>query len=302
MTRELLEDLDPQSALERELSDRIVGICWRRRRLWRAEEEIIARQFGEVGGDGVRIMPASNQGENERDENESNAQAAARIAGQGFLAEQFERPEGTPLLRLAQHERRLNGAMDSALRLLLKLQDRRERREDLAELPAQPTVALASLLTAAQRAERSPDRPAAQNKPNKNAKTSASSPASSPTTSPVQNKPIGNAPTPIRAPAQNKANALSPDPLGAARRGELPPVPRVAPAQNKAIAAPKSAARQDGAHQMRTLAPAQNKAIAAAAAATAVEAGWVGTIAQVPAFGGVCEPPAVHSSAPVAAA
>src|SRR4051794_36857551 len=112
LTTDLLEDLDPQTALERELADRIVGICWRRRRLWRAEEQIIARHFGDVGEDGVRerVMPAANEDE---DEEESSADADARIAGQDFLAKQFDRPEGTPLLRLANHERRLNGAMDS---------------------------------------------------------------------------------------------------------------------------------------------------------------------------------------------
>src|SRR3954470_22075633 len=51
LTTDLLKDLDPQNALEREVADRVVGICWRRRRLWRAEEEIIAREFGDVGED-----------------------------------------------------------------------------------------------------------------------------------------------------------------------------------------------------------------------------------------------------------
>jgi hypothetical protein len=343
LTRELLEDLDPRTALERELADRIVGICWRRRRLWRAEEEIIARAFGYVGEDGVRGMPAPNEEEiaNEEDEKASNSHADARMAGQGFLAEQFDRPEGTPLLRLAQHERRLNGAMDSALRLILKLQDRRERMGAFARSSSTKNKPIAAsselLLAAARRAGLFPDTPAAQKKPIKNAKTPASSP--------VQNKPIGNAPAPVRTPVQNKANGLSPDHLAPARRGELPPVPRVAPTQNKATEnagtpacppAPNEAVTVRGETQPHSAssgqacglalkggvrhglvpvlnkptvvspdarrAPAQNKAIAAAVAATAAEAGWVGTIAQVPAYGGVCEPPAVPSSAPVAAA
>src|SRR6476620_6856475 len=46
---EIIEDLAPATAGERGLAERVAGLSWRRRRLWRAEEELIARELGDPG-------------------------------------------------------------------------------------------------------------------------------------------------------------------------------------------------------------------------------------------------------------
>src|SRR3954466_10620235 len=131
---EIIEDLSPANAVERDLAERVAGLSWRRRRLWRAEEEILAREFGDRGEES-RETP---------EEQDPDRAVENRLRGQMFLAKQFTECQPGPLVRLADHERRLSGSIDASLRMLLKLQDRRARATSKTSNPLRQTKPLAS--------------------------------------------------------------------------------------------------------------------------------------------------------------
>jgi hypothetical protein len=139
---EIIADLSPATAGERDLAERIAGLLWRRRRLWRAEEEVIAEEFGLPMDeeDAVDLEEGLEWAECDTDQHRADAELQscpelaerAEMDAQAFLARQFAAREPGPLVRIANHERRLCGSIDAALRMLLKMQDCRFKQAQLA--------------------------------------------------------------------------------------------------------------------------------------------------------------------------
>jgi hypothetical protein len=132
-TSDLLDDLAPRTPIEYELAERVATLCWRRRRLWRAEDQIITDASNGP-------LPAHIEAGDEE-----AMRFDLEIEGKQLLAKEFQRPlrvKGIPmergdcgLLRLYEHERRLGASIESALRMLLKVQDRRQKRNREQGLP-----------------------------------------------------------------------------------------------------------------------------------------------------------------------
>ena len=116
----MAEELNPQTRLEAELAERIVQLTWRRRRVWRAEEEVIDHDLELSHPDDL----ADAEGR--------------RIATRLLLSDHLLRSDGARLLRLAEHDRRISASLDNAVRLLLSVQDRRLREE--GDGPPEPDV------------------------------------------------------------------------------------------------------------------------------------------------------------------
>ena len=157
---DLIDDLSPATAVERDLAERVAGLSWRRRRLWRAEEEVISKEFGPPmdDEDAEQLEEELEEAACDSDQHRADTDLQSKLEGQEFLAEQFAHREPGPLVRIADHERRLSGSIDAALRMLLKLQDRRRKAggdesDDLAPAPIELTGGRKAPIAPARRAE-----------------------------------------------------------------------------------------------------------------------------------------------------
>jgi hypothetical protein len=208
---DIIEDLAPATAMERELAERVAGLSWRRRRLHRAELELIAAEFGDA-----EDRPKVFAGKEDR----KLAEFEARLDGQMFLAGQFEGRGPGPLVRLVDHDRRISGMVDAALRMLLRLQDRRAKREREGDQGVDEASDLLTeemsppLLAPARRAEFSSESPAAPNEPTDVPPIPLSTPhpkgEPSPESPTAPNEPTSDpvpSIAPRHAPAPNEANA-----------------------------------------------------------------------------------------------
>jgi hypothetical protein len=214
---EIIEDLNPATAVERDLAERVAGLSWRRRRLWRAEEEIIAKEFGPPMDEEEAEDVEDELEEFYTDQHREDAELQAEIDAQVFLAQQFTGREPGPLVRLADHERRLSGSIEASLRMLLKLQDRRTKRgeidvpDQMPAAPIEPIEGRPPLLAPARRpalslpngAELPPDTRVAPAAPNEaiapmvtaaptNEPTAGSVSCVAPRIAPAQNEPIAS--------------------------------------------------------------------------------------------------------------
>jgi hypothetical protein len=112
---EMVDDLRPGDAAERELVERIVGLAWRRRRLWLAEGSLLEREFERSRTIEFKPDPTLSA-----EDNRALALEFDQRAGGEALARPFREHHDPALLRLAEHERRLSGSLDAALRMLWK--------------------------------------------------------------------------------------------------------------------------------------------------------------------------------------
>ena len=123
---ELMDEHDPQSALECELVERLAGILWRLRRVPFFEAAILdARHYragkGEMGG----IYRASAKRRRSRDEEEADWQKSVHVGFALINDACFSDALG----KLTRHEATLMNAFTKTLQMLLLLQENRENRK-----------------------------------------------------------------------------------------------------------------------------------------------------------------------------
>ena len=132
---EVVEDLGPQGPVQAELAQRVAALMWKRRRLTGAEEQALCQLRERYAERTARRLAELEQAatteedfeELEREKAQEEANGARWDANQ-MLADQFGFKPGA-LDRLARYEQRISQQIDSALRLLLKLQNRRQWQE-----------------------------------------------------------------------------------------------------------------------------------------------------------------------------
>jgi hypothetical protein len=106
------EELRPQNGVERQIVERAARAAWRLRRADAMEVELIEQAVAErIGTGGLRAGPDL---------------PAFAI----FMAEQFRAPRGSPLLRLADYQSRLQSGFHRALRELCRLRDEQAKGRD----------------------------------------------------------------------------------------------------------------------------------------------------------------------------
>ena len=129
---DMVADLAPQGPVQAELAQRAAVLMWKRRRLAGAEEQALCQLQERYAERTARrlaeLEQAARTGEDfeelEREKAEEEANGARWDANQ-MLADQFGFKPGA-LDRLARYEQRISQQIDSTLRLLLKLQNRRQ--------------------------------------------------------------------------------------------------------------------------------------------------------------------------------
>jgi hypothetical protein len=144
---DVVEDLRPQGPVQAELAQRVAVLMWKRRRLAGAEEQALCELRERYAARTSRRLAELEEAattdedleelERERAREEENG---ARWDANQVLADQFGfKPGG--LDRLARYEQRISQQIDSALRLLLKLQNRtqwQEKQDSSARAEAHP--------------------------------------------------------------------------------------------------------------------------------------------------------------------
>src|SRR5215212_362658 len=138
---EVVEDLSPAGAVQLELAHRVAVLMWKRRRVGAAENPIftaLERKFQEAAEQWVAecqhyadTPEDVAEAEAEREDEEANGpvyNAQQTMAeGLGVVAKgQHSTSHLAALERLAKYEQRIDAQIDSTIRLLLKLQNRKE--------------------------------------------------------------------------------------------------------------------------------------------------------------------------------
>ena len=198
----VIEDLQPRGPVQAELAHRVGVLMWKRKRLEGAEEQALANlQDRYAQKTEARLARQERYAETdeqrqevqkEREQEEANG--AVWDVNQ-ILADQFGGRHGGTLERLARYEQRLSQQIESSIRLLLKLQNRRQyqeqqqRREGQTDRNTRPRPA----------AEGEPDRPGPDRCAPQRPKARHDAP-----------------PPPPPAPAQNE---LPPEPVAGAETG-----------------------------------------------------------------------------------
>ena len=121
---EVVLDLSPQGPVQRELAAKAASLMWKRRRVDEAERQIIQEQAERYvkGGDEDED---DAEGPKEIPIDPSDPLRLVRF----ITANQFAGKREEELTRLARHEERIDRQIDSTLRLLLKLQNRRDWKD-----------------------------------------------------------------------------------------------------------------------------------------------------------------------------
>ena len=198
----IIEDLEPRGPVQAELAQRVGVLMWKRRRIEGAEEQAfvhLREEYAEEAAD--RIAEKEEFAETPEDF-KAVEQAKAEEAAYGAVwdawqihADQFGFKPGA-LERLARYEQRLSQQIDSTIRLILKLQNRKQyqeqlqRREGQADRDGQPRPSAAA----------EPDRPGPDRRAPRRPKICPGAPTTPPP-APVQNELVvpeppapGNAP------------------------------------------------------------------------------------------------------------
>jgi hypothetical protein len=148
-----IDDLEPDGPVQLGLAQRVAVLMWKRRRVDEAERQVfqeLQEHYEEEAEDILQEMEefaeteeAHKAAAEARAEERANGaprnarcMLADELAGEpGQKVGRFERRLEGKLDRLARHEHRLIQQADSALRLLLKLQNHHREREETPELP-----------------------------------------------------------------------------------------------------------------------------------------------------------------------
>ncbi len=117
---ELMDEYDPQSALECELVERLAGILWRLRRVPFFEAAIFDARHGQVS----RARSLNNRVSEESRETGSDRNASP--FGQALIN---DAGSSNALGKLARHEATLMNAFTKTLQMLLLLQENRAKRK-----------------------------------------------------------------------------------------------------------------------------------------------------------------------------
>jgi len=148
---DVVEDLSPIGAVQTELAHRAALLMWKRRRVAMAEEVLLEDMRQAIqyeSDDQVAEMKEfartkkDRQALKERREDEAaygHIYTARQVMAEGLAGNEDAddgwggsggvSKHGGVLERLAKHERRIDGQIDSTLRLLLKLQNRRQQEQ-----------------------------------------------------------------------------------------------------------------------------------------------------------------------------
>ena len=198
----VIEDLQPRGPVQAELAHRVGVLMWKRKRLEGAEEQALANlQDRYAQKTEARLAREERYAETEGDREEvrkmreEESENGAVWDVNQILADQFGGKGGGTLERLARYEQRLSQQIESSIRLLLKLQNRKQWQEQQQRREAQAVQDVKPRPAAVGEAGRpGPDRGAPQR----------------PKTCP--NAP----PAPLPAPVQNE---LPPEPVAGADTG-----------------------------------------------------------------------------------
>jgi hypothetical protein len=134
---ELLEEHEPQSALECELVERLAGILWRLRRVPFFEAAIIDARQAQVAEDKVSQRWPEYEEEEESGENDADEMSDEEWSVQLGDALIQDGAFGDGLGKLARHETNLMNAFTKTMQMLLLLQGNRSHtRGDAAVIEA----------------------------------------------------------------------------------------------------------------------------------------------------------------------
>jgi hypothetical protein len=144
---ELMDEHDPQSALECELVERLAGILWRLRRVPFFEAAIIDARQAQLDGEARRMISTSPyKTPQDFDGGECGAEKMSDAEWSIYVGHALIRDGlyGDGLGRLARHEAALMNALTKTLQMLLLLQENRENRKGepvMLEVVALPPAA-----------------------------------------------------------------------------------------------------------------------------------------------------------------
>lgn len=133
---DIVEDLEPEGPVQAELAQRAAVLMWRRRRAVEAERQAIkelAENYVRDDGDGEEEANANGQ----KQEVPVDPEDPLRLV-RFIIADEFASPKPKqPLMldRLARYDQRLSQEIDSTIRLLLKLQNRKQWRRQQEQRP-----------------------------------------------------------------------------------------------------------------------------------------------------------------------
>ena len=133
----VIEDLEPRGPVQAELAHRAGVLMWKRRRLEGAEEKALLQlrvEYAEKAAD--RLDEAEEDFVRTPQDRKLMKQVRAEERRLGaewdahqLLADQFGGRRGGALERLARYEQRLSQQIESTIRLILKLQNRKDWQE-----------------------------------------------------------------------------------------------------------------------------------------------------------------------------
>ena len=116
---EFLQEYTPQSAMECELVERLVGLAWRLRRVPAFEAALLGARCADAEGDAVLDLAGDSQDDYDK-------ALSARTLGLALIQD----GTGSDVLgKLARHEASLMNALTRTLQMLLLLQSRRANAE-----------------------------------------------------------------------------------------------------------------------------------------------------------------------------
>jgi hypothetical protein len=135
---ELMDEHDPQSALECELVERLAGILWRLRRVPFFEAAILDARQDQVWSY-VGSRESEQQDGEEEDEEAADWEASAVRFGKALLND----ARNDALGKLGRHETTLMHALTRTLQMLVLLQEKRASKSEpvMVEVVALPTAA-----------------------------------------------------------------------------------------------------------------------------------------------------------------
>jgi hypothetical protein len=129
---EIMEEHDPQSALECELVERLAGILWRLRRVPFFEAAILTARQAQLDHEARRSDFRTPFGTPEEfDSDEKEAEGMSNAEWLGYVGHAFiqDGVYGDALGKLARHDATLMNAFTKTLQTLLQLQENRENRK-----------------------------------------------------------------------------------------------------------------------------------------------------------------------------
>jgi hypothetical protein len=121
---ELMDEHDPQSALECELVERLAGILWRLRRVPFFEAAILDARHAEVWAPSYRT--SDETGDEADEDREESDWKASFLLGKALID---DARYSDALGKLARHEATLMNAFTKTLQMLLLLQEDRAKRK-----------------------------------------------------------------------------------------------------------------------------------------------------------------------------